>query len=229
MSSVSRNGFKGERGFSLLNLLVAGSIGLLCVVLVSRSMVHDLYFSKLVGSKLSSGNVYQNLGYDLLSKVHNELDDVGNCINLNKVIKNNTLGGKSQYTILNPSKLKVSSPPTFINEALSRCSQSRLPSDITDANQNNMYFCIHIESTPSHASDSSLVNSEMAFAEVSMELVDLNTFDGLSCTEYKVRRDDTKDRSAGIALAMTLYWTVSGSGVKNFNRRNVSLLANPNP
>jgi hypothetical protein len=72
------------------------------------------------------------------------------------------------------------------------------------------------------------MNADVAFAEVAIELIDLQTQKPISCASYVTKKTDPKDGSAGMAVTMGLYWQAKIGSRTSFSQKALSYIANQN-
>lgn len=221
-----------EAGFSLVAVLIVMGVVLFSMLLISQAKFRAQGTQKAIKTKQSYSDINQALINNVVDVFHKELN--GSCGNLvSTKLKNQTLDGAVKYTFASPIKAapKDGTIPQIHKEARDRCGSPKNP-----GGGNRFYFCVQIEGDTSAPKDS-ILNSEYAFAEFAVELIDLQTQAPISCSEYASRRDDKspsgtpRDGSAGMAVTMALYWanqTGAKKGSYTYSQKALSYIANQN-
>ena len=220
-----------NQGFSLVSVLIIMGIVLLAILMITQSRVNQQSAQKAIKLKQSYTDVNQALISDLVSHVHSSITSAAPCINLAGInINMNGLNVKESsapaYVHTTNLPLAAGSPPLH-TDARARCSKPRLPSNATSDADNKAYFCVRLgkdSAAPKH----SIMNAHIAFAEVAIEFIDLQTQKPISCASYVTKKTDPKDGSAGMAVTMGLYWQAKVGTRTTFSQKALSYIANQN-
>jgi type II secretory pathway pseudopilin PulG len=222
---------QAERGFSLVSVLIIMGIVLLAVLMITQSRVNQQSAQKAIKLKQSYTDVNQALISDLVSHVHNSITGAAPCLNLSSInINMNGLNVNESsapaYVFATNIPIAAGSPPLHA-DARTRCSKPRLPSNASNDADNKAYFCVRLGKDSSAPKDS-IMNAEIAFAEVAIELIDLQTQKPISCASYVSKKSDPKDGSAGMAVTMGLYWQAKVGTRIAYSQKALSYIANQN-
>lgn len=220
-----------EQGFSLVSVLIIMGIVLLAVLMITQSRVNQQSAQKAIKLKQSYTDVNQALISDLVSHVHSSISGAAPCINLSSInINMNGLNVKESsapaYVYTTNIPLAAGSPALH-TDARARCTKPRLPTNATNDADNKAYFCVRL-GKDSAAPKDSIMNADIAFAEVAIELIDLQTQKPISCASYVSKKTDPKDGSAGMAVTMGLYWQAKVGTRTTYSQKALSYIANQN-
>ncbi len=227
----SRHSIQSEQGFSLVSVLIIMGIVLLAVLMITQSRVNQQTAQKAIKLKQSYTDVNQALISDLVSHIHSTLTASAPCINLSGInIDMNGLNVKESsapaYVYSNNIPLAPGSPALH-TDARNRCTKPRLPNNPNNDADNKAYFCVRLGKDAAAPRDS-IMNADLAFAEVAVDLIDLQTQKPISCSTYVAKKTDPKDGSAGMAVTMGLYWQAKVGSRVSFSQKALSYIANQN-
>jgi hypothetical protein len=210
-----------EHGFSLVSIMVLMGLGLLAVLLITQSRVNQQSSQKTIQVKQSYRDVNQALINNLVSQVHDSITAGAPCINLNGIQSSAPAYVHARSIPAGPGW------PEAHREAQSRCSRPRLPRNGNNPNDNKAYFCVRLGKDQNAPTDS-ILHAELAFAEVALELIDLQTQKPISCASYVARKSDPKDGAAGMAVTLGLYWQAKVGQRLSYSQKALSYIANQN-
>lgn len=221
---------RSEAGFSIVAVLIVMGVVLFSLMLISQAKFRAQSTQKAIKTKQSYADVNQALINSVVEKIHGSMQKSCNGIVQTK-LKNVALDGASKYdfsTALTRTN-GIAAPQTH-KEAINRCKTPKNPG----TGGNRFYFCVELNKDASAPIDS-ILNSQYAFAEFAVELIDLQTTEPITCDKYTTRKNDkeggvARDGSAGMAVTMALYWAnQAGRGGKyNFSQKALSYIANQN-
>jgi type II secretory pathway pseudopilin PulG len=222
---------QAEQGFSLVSVLIIMGIVLLAILMITQSRVNQQSAQKAIKLKQSYTDVNQALISDLVSHIHSTITSTAPCITLSGInINMNGLNVQESsapaYVYTNNVPLAAGSPQLH-TEARNRCTKPRLPSNSSNDNDNKAYFCVRLGKDNAAPKDS-IMNADIAFAEVAVELIDLQTQKPISCASYVSKKTDPKDGSAGMAVTMGLYWQAKIGKRVSYSQKALSYIANQN-
>ncbi|MDQ3230195.1 MAG: hypothetical protein M3Q07_00095 [Pseudobdellovibrionaceae bacterium] len=226
-----RESRQAERGFSLISVLLIMGIVLLAILVITQSRVNHQSTQKAIKIKQSYTDVNQALISDLVSLIHSDIAGAAPCINVG-MITANMIGlnvkesSAPAYVYTNAVPLSPGSP-TLHSEAQKRCATPRLPTNGNNDTDNKAYFCIRLGKDAAAPKDS-IMNADLAFAEVALELIDLQTQKPISCASYVSKKTDPKDGSAGMAVTMGVYWQAKVGTRMTYSQKALSYIANQN-
>jgi hypothetical protein len=220
-----------EQGFSLISVLIIMGIVLLAVLMITQSRVNQQSAQKAIKLKQSYTDMNQALISDLVSHVHSTITGTAPCINLSSInINMNGLNVQESsapaYIHATNIPIAAGSPPLH-TDARTRCRRPRLPTNAANDSDNKAYFCVRL-GKDSNAPKDSIMNADVAFAEVAIELIDLQTQMPISCASYFSKKTDPKDGSAGMAVTMGLYWQAKVGTRTSYSQKALSYIANQN-
>ncbi len=218
-----------EQGFSLVSVLVIMAVILTAVLIISQARFNHQATQKALNLKESYSDVNQALITDIMSEIHSSITASAPCLNVSTVKQN--YGGVIKpsipsYTASNSISSSSVWPPMH-QAAAQRCKIPRTPSNASNAADNRLYFCVRLGRDPTAPKDS-IMNSTQAFAEVAVELIDLQTQAAISCSNYVSKKNDPKDGSAGMAVTMALYWQGQTANKVTYSQKAMSYIANQN-
>jgi type II secretory pathway pseudopilin PulG len=220
---------KGEEGFSLILVLVVMGLVLLNVLIFSQSRVNSSKTVKTLQAKSSYRDLSQALIYDLVEKLRPNITAAAPCINLGSIranINNFSVVNKASPSYIQTTQIPVDSlAPALHQSAAQRCLRPRVPANGNQANQHQFYFCARLGRDTSAPLDS-ILNAELAFAELAISMIDLQTQVGISCTDYRNRLSNPDDGSAGLAVTAILYWHHRRLNIENFSQKTFSYIIN---
>ncbi len=225
--SALKNQLGTEKGFSLITvLLMLGVISFMFLVF-SQSRVNVSKNSKNLIVKGSYRDVNQALIHSLSAFVQPQISATAPCLNLSSIqtnINNFMIVNKASPSYIYSNQIVVDplAPPTHV-AASARCRRPRLPSMGNQAADNRFYFCIRMGRDASAPLDS-LLSAELAFAEIAVELVDLQNQSGISCADYRTRSLNPRDGSAGIAATTIFYWQQKREAGSLFSQKSLSYI-----
>lgn len=227
----SKDAHQSEQGFSLVSVLIIMGIVLLAILMITQSRVNQQSAQKAIKLKQSYTDVNQALISDLVSHLHGTITSAAPCINLSGInINMDGLNVKESsapaYVYTNNIPLAAGSPPLH-TDARGRCTRPRLPNNPNNDADNKAYFCVRLGKDAAAPKDS-IMNADLAFAEVAVELIDLQTQKPISCSTYVTKKNDPKDGSAGMAVTMGLYWQAKVGSRVSFSQKALSYIANQN-
>ena len=219
----------GGQGFSLVSVLVIMAVILTAVLIISQARFNHQSTQKALNLKQSYSDVNQALITDIMSEIHSSIAATAPCLNVSTVMQN--YGGVIKpsipsYTFTNSITSNTGWPPLH-QSAAQRCKISRTPTNGSNATDNRLYFCVRLGQDLTAPKDS-IMNSGQAFAEVAVELIDLQTQAGISCSNYVGKKNDPKDGSAGMAVTMALYWQGQTADKVTYSQKALSYIANQN-
>lgn len=218
-----------EEGFSLILILVVMGAILLNVLIFSQSRVNSSKSVKKLQAKSSYRDVSQAFILDLVEKVRPNINAAAPCLNLANIqsnINNFAVVNKASPSYIQIQQITVDAQaPQLHRDAAQRCSQPRLPANGNQANQNQFYFCVRLGRDTSAPLDS-ILNTELAFAELAISMIDLQTQLGISCADYRNRLSNANDASAGLGVTAILYWHHKQLNLDNFSQKTFSYIMN---
>ncbi|WP_141731963.1 PulJ/GspJ family protein [Oligoflexus tunisiensis] len=210
-----------EQGFSLVSVMIIMGIVLVAVLLITQSRVNQQSAQKTIRLKQSYQDVNQALINDLVSQIHDTITAGAPCINLSGI---NNAAPAYVYARTIPTGPGW---PALHREAQKRCSRPRLPRNGNNPSDNKAYFCVRLGKDQGAPTDS-ILHADLAFAEVALELIDLQTQKPISCATYVARKSDPKDGAAGMAVTMGLYWQAKVGARLSYSQKALSYIANQN-
>lgn len=225
---------KSEAGFSLVAVLIIMGVVLFSILLISQAKFRAQGTQKALKVKQSYADVNQALINGVVESFHSKM--VAACPDLS--IVNGNLDGRAEYKFVsNISGIKESGDnkaPQVHIDAANRCKAPKKPSATSG---NRFYFCVEL-GKDSTAPNDSILNARKAFAEIAVELIDLQTQQPITCTDYFDRRQDKRadgtprDGSAGMAVTMALYWENQVGHINQnkstYSQKALSYIANQN-
>jgi type II secretory pathway pseudopilin PulG len=220
---------KGDEGFSLIVVLVVMGVLLLNVLIFSQSRVNSSKAVKTLQAKSSYRDVSQAFIYDLVEKIRPNINAAAPCLNLGSIqanINNFNVVNKASPSYIQTNQITVApQAPALHQGAAQRCLRPRTPANGNQANQHQFYFCARLGRDTSAPLDS-ILNAELAFAELAISMIDLQTQVGISCADYRNRLSNPNDGSAGLAVTAILYWHHQRLNVENFSQKTFSFIIN---
>jgi type II secretory pathway pseudopilin PulG len=225
---------KSEAGFSLVAVLIIMGVVMFSILLISQAKFRAQGTQKALKVKQSYADVNQALINGIVESFHTKM--VAACPALNIVDGN--LDGRADYkfstAVLPAPPIGPYEPPAVHVEASERCKSPKIPS----GGGNRFYFCVKLAKDASAPNDS-ILGAKNAFAEVAVELIDLQTQQPITCSDYFTRRQDRRadgvtprDGSAGMAVTMALYWANEvghpDQRKYTFSQKALSYIANQN-
>jgi len=222
---------RGEQGFSLVSVLIIMGIVLLAILMITQSRVNQQTAQKAIKLKQSYTDLNQALISDLVSLLHSNLGAAAPCINLSSI--NINMQGLNVKETSAPAYVFTNTIPTTPGwttlhlDAQKRCTRPRLPTNGSNDADNKAYFCVRLGKDLGAPKDS-IMNADLAFAEVAVELIDLQTQKAISCSAYVGKKTDPKDGSAGMAVTMGLYWQAKAGTRTTYSQKVLSYIANQN-
>lgn len=230
--SQNRGATAEEAGFSLVSILLILGVLLMAVMIIAQARVNHQTSQKAIKLKQAYTDVNQALITDIVSSIHSHISASAPCLNLGSLTANFN-AGKSIVPSAPSYAYTTSIPgnsgtwPALQQSAAGRCRVPRVPSSGTTSTDNRLYFCIQLGQDSSAPKDS-IMNASLAFAEVAAELIDLQTQQPISCTQYFTKKSDPKDGSAGMAITMALYWQSQVASRMSYSQKALSYIANQN-
>lgn len=226
-----KSSYHAEQGFSLVSVLIIMGVVLLAVMVITQARVNQQSTQKAIKLKQSYSDVNQALVSDIVSLVHSNLSASSPCINLSTI--NINMNGLNVQDASSPAYVYATNlpigpgAPPMHSAAQKRCSRPRLPSNGASNTDNRAYFCVRL-GRDSEAPKDSIMNADLAFAELAIELIDLQTQKPISCSAYVTKKTDPNDGSAGMAVTMALYWQAKVGTRTNYSQKALSYIANQN-
>jgi hypothetical protein len=204
---------------------------MLAILMITQSRVNQQSAQKAINLKQSYMDVNQALVSDLVSHIHGSISGAAPCINLSSININmnglNVMESSAPgYVHATNLPLAAASPKLHV-DARNRCRKPRLPNNGNNDADNRAYFCVRLGRDGTAPRDS-IMNADLAFAEVAVELIDLQTQKPISCAAYVSKKTDPKDGSAGMAVTMGLYWQAKVANRMSFSQKALSYIANQN-
>ena len=195
---------RGEQGFTLTGVLFVVGILSLIAFAAMRFSEFEVAARRQIRSVETVRNMEGAVSQTILRHINRNLAAVNGCINLANSFANLELENAAslRYTQAVPLPDR---PPAFMQEAARRCRRPRLPASINNGNDNRIYFCVSF-SRDVNSPQGTFLNSEIAFAEVYFELVDLQRGEPLSCSQYVATRDSAEQNFNGGSAMISFYW-----------------------
>ncbi len=223
---------QGEQGFSLISVLIIMGIVLMAILIIANSRVNHQTTQKAIKLKQSYADINQALVNDIVNLVHTNISATAPCLSVSTIAVNINAGkvvnaSTPSYIFTKALPVNVSTWPKAHVDAAARCVTPRIPSNGNSDADNRIYFCIRLGQDATAPKDS-IMNSSLAFAEVAVEMIDLQTQQAISCDNYSKKKIDPKDGSAGMAVTMALYWQAQTGNRTNFSQKALSYIANQN-
>ncbi len=208
-----------ESGSSIVSALV--TLAILSVVIVTAMNFFDLqlFSRQKIKSQIANQDLDTALTQELLSDILAELKSSGACFNIASLSGKPVLGS-STITYTTNIRVPGTSYPNDFEAAINRCRRPRTPSNSTSPNDNDIYFCAEIKPTSS-GGNGSFMTAQYIFAEIYLELRDLQTGQPISCNSFLASRGENKSRFQGGMAMINLYWSQrSTKGTYNHNRQS---------
>lgn len=216
------HGPNGEAGFSLVQVLVAVGVLGLTVSLFFQAKTQTQMARKSTTASRSVMDVNDAFSAELASVIRTLSAANPGCLNTATQLNARPLAKASgtsrlSYTqAVNASTLIAAGLPaseksrlaesiqssSLLAEAVKRCRRTVLPQSLTSQAQNDFYLCMSISQDTS-APPLSFLSAPYAFAEVGWKLINLQTGDPMSCTEF-----EQAGKAAGAQVFYSLYWAV---------------------
>ncbi|RYZ53980.1 MAG: hypothetical protein EOP07_16840 [Proteobacteria bacterium] len=222
---------KSEAGFSLVAVLIIMGVVLFSILLISQAKFRAQGTQKALKVKQSYADVNQALINGIVESFHTKM--IAACPDFS--IVNGNLDGRAAYNYSNSIQVNSdagNTAPQVHIDAANRCKAPKKPGATAG---NRFYFCIELGKDPTAPNDS-ILNAKKAFAEVAVELIDLQTQQPITCTDYYTRRQDKRadgsprDGSAGMAVTMALYWENQVGNIaqkkSTYSQKALSYIAN---
>ncbi len=186
----------GAAGISLVEVMIALAILSVGAVIVSSSAVSVLVEERSETAAKASGQ----LGDTVLKAIVTQLNGASSaCFAPSSIgsLPLSTYGTMSYFT--GGTSLPSNAPATHA-AALTRCASPRQPASYT-AMPAAYSFCVRLRPTGSTPPTGTFFDSTYAFAEVSLQLLNLQTNAPVSCQTY-----NTTAATSGALASYTIYW-----------------------
>ena len=121
---------------------------------------------------------------EIIHKTFATGDKLGKCIEIDKAFRLVKLNENSRLKYASDISLSSSASSAQL-EARIRCRNPRFPVTPNNPKEYSYYFCIEFEGISDEDSEKSFLGSEISFAEVTLEMRNFKTKQGVSCEDFQ--------------------------------------------
>lgn len=208
---------RNQGGFSLIVALVSLAILSLVVANGAKFFGQQMFSRQKILSQSANEDVDSALTLELVETIFDSITTSGACIDASK-INGKTILGDSALTVTSSPQIPGSNVPPEFKAAISRCASPVFPANRASASDNKLFFCATIKPNNSGGA-TSFMRAKSIFAEVYIELKDLQSGTGLSCDDFIASRLDPKSRFRGAMTMINLYWSQTAQGATFHHNR----------
>ena len=210
---------RNELGFTLIEAIVVTAVLGITAAMVFQASGKSEEASKRIHSSLKFEDI-EGVFTNELVKILKDPSDT-NCFTPTMFSKLLSAGiSEFEMSPLEDVDIGVSRPvrtairdTSSVRNSITRCRSGRDIKDRSDSEDNVVHLCVRF-SRDSSVHEGSFLNAEHAFAEIAVHLVDYNTSENISCSQFKSRT------SAGSQVFYSIFWASDIAGDIRFNRKN---------
>ena len=140
----------------------------------------------------------------------------GKCVDVNQAFEFIRISTRSNLRIAKDIALSSSASSAQM-EARIRCRNPRSPVGSSNPKEYSYYFCVEFEGLPDENTEDSFLGSEISFAEVTLEMRNFMTKQGVSCEEFQKQQNSDE---VGLLVYYSLYWSSRKNGKYQSYKKN---------
>ncbi len=207
-----------EAAFTLVGVMFALGIISLIAVAAMRFSEYEVAARRQIRSIETVRNMEGAVSQAILRQINQNLNATAGCLNLNSSFNNLPLENAATLRATRAITLPTHAPQ-FMRDAANRCRRPRLPGNLSNSNENKIYFCVSFK-RDLDSPIGTFLNAEIAFAEVYFEMIDLHRGTPLSCNSYVATRSSSEQNFNGGSAMISYYWApLSDSPTQDIRKR----------